>query len=293
MSVTGKPPDNWVRARRRIQRRDSREKLRTMTRRPLMILSIAVLLVAGLAVGITLGLKSETIAGRYCQKVFVPAYFDAGGWPLATTGKHMPDAMILNPATGIGAGTAPNPEFQAAVRQAHKAGIAVLGYSSSADGQRPIAQIEADVRNYKNWYGVNGIFLDSVIGTGAEFPYYRRISDYIHQTIPGSQVWLNPGIYPARQYMSVGDVLMVFEGTYAQYRAISVPAWARSFPADRFANTVYGAYTSAQANSAISLARSRNAGYVFVTNLSGANPYDALPGYWSSEVTAITAGCGR
>jgi len=293
MPVTGNPPDSWVKARRRIQRRESREKLRTMAKRPLTILAVAVLLAAGLAVGITLGLKSETIAGRYCQKSFVPAYFDASGWPQATSGKHTPAAMILNPATGIGAGTAPNPGFQDAVRQAHKAGIAVLGYSSTADGQRPLAQIEADVRNYKNWYGINGIFLDSVGGTGADFPYYRRISDYIHRIIPGSQVWLNPGIYPARQYMSIGDVVMVFEGTYAQYRDISVPGWARGFPADRFADTVYGAYTSSQANSAISLARSRNAGYVFVTNLSGANPYDALPGYWTSEVTAITAGCGR
>jgi hypothetical protein len=93
--------------------------------------------------------------------------------------------------------------------------------------------------------------------------------------------------------MSVSDVLMVFEGTYPQYRAAPVPAWARDYPADRFANTVYGAVTSSQANSAISLARSRNAGYVFVTNLSLPNPYDALPAYWSSEVTAITAGCGR
>jgi Spherulation-specific family 4 len=293
MSVTGNPPESWVKARRRIQRRDSRNKLRSMSKRPLTILAIVVLLAAGLAVGITLGLKSETIAGRYCQKVFLPAYFDASGWPQATSAKHTPAAMILNPATGIGAGTAPNPAFQAAVRRAHKAGIMVLGYSSSADGRRPLAQIEADVRNYKAWYGVNGIFLDSVGGTSAEFPYYRRISDYIHRIMPGAQVWLNPGNYPERQYMSVGDVVMVFEGTYAQDRDVLVPNWARSYPADRFANTVYGANTSAQANSAIKMARSRNAGYVFVTNLSGSNPYDALPGYWSSEVAAITAGCSR
>jgi len=30
-----------------------------------------------------------------------------------------------------------------------------------------------------------------------------------------------------------------------------------------------------------------------VTNLSGGNPYDALPSYWSSEVTAISSGCGQ
>lgn len=257
------------------------------------MLVVAAVVVLGLAVGITAGLKSENIAGRYCQKVFVPSYFGASGWPSVTAAKHMPSAMILNPSTGIGAGTAPNPAFQAAVRQARRAGITVLGYSSTADGTRPAAQILADVRHYKAWYGVNGIFLDSADGTSAEFAYYKHLYNYIHRVIPGSSVWMNPGVYPLRQYMSVSDVLMVFEGTYPQYRSAPVPAWARDYPADRFANTVYGAVTSSQANSAISLARSRNAGYVFVTNLSLPNPYDALPAYWSSEVTAITAGCGR
>lgn len=293
MSVTGKPPDSWVKARRRIQRRDARERLRAMSRRPLIVLAVAAVLVLGLAAGITAGLKSETITGHYCQKVFVPAYFAASDWPSVTRTKHMPSAMILNPSTGIGAGTAPNPAFQAAVRQARKAGIKVLGYSSTADGTRPAAQILADVRHYKAWYGVNGIFLDVVNGTGADLHYYKRLYDDIHRVIPGSSVWLNPGIYPERQYMSVSDVLTVFEGTYAQYRPIQVPGWARDYPADRFANTIYGAVTSAQANSAISMARSRNAGNVFVTNLSGSNPYNALPSYWSSEVAAIGAGCGR
>ncbi len=289
--MTGNPPDSWVKARKRVQRRDSREKLRALARRPLTILGVAMILVLGLAAGITFGLKSETIAGRYCQKVFVPAYFDAGGWPQAASGKHAPSVMILNPATGIGAGTAPNPAYQSVVRQMQAKGTMVLGYSSTADGLRPVAQIEADVRNYRAWYGVRGIFLDSVNGTSGELPYYEQLASYIHRTIPGSSVWINPGIYPERQYMSVGDVVMVFEGTYAQYRNVQVPGWARGFSADRFANTVYAAFSSTQANSAISLARSRNAGYVYVTNLSGSNPYDGLPSYWPSEMIAITSGC--
>jgi hypothetical protein len=107
MSVTGKPPESWVKARRRVYRRDSREKLRAMSRRPLTVLAVAAVLVLGLAVGITAGLKSENIAGRYCQKVFLPAYFGASGWPQVSRAKHMPSAMILNPSTGIGPATRP------------------------------------------------------------------------------------------------------------------------------------------------------------------------------------------
>jgi Spherulation-specific family 4 len=292
MSRTGNLPDDWVKTRKRLQRRDSREKLRALARKPLTILAVAVILVLAVAAGVVAGLKSEGITGRYCQKTFVPAYFDASAWPQATVGKHRPSAMILNPSTGIGAGSGPNSGYQSAARQAHAKGIMILGYSSTAFGSRPISQIEADVRNYKAWYGVNGIFLDSVSGTASALPYYRKLARYIHQTIPGSSVWLNAGNYPDQRYMSIGDVLMVFEGTYAQYRDVQVPSWARNFPATRFANTIYGAVTSSEANSAISLSRSRNAGYVFVTNLTEPNPYDALPGYWSSEVTAISSGCG-
>jgi hypothetical protein len=31
-------------------------------------------------------------------------------------------------------------------------------------------------------------------------------------------------------------------------------------------------------------------GYVYITNLSGGNPYDGLPSHWDSEVSALTAG---
>jgi hypothetical protein len=296
MSMMDKPPDNWLKARRRVQRRNAnaRGRLSTLISRPVTVVVIVAVVVLGAAAGITVGLTSPgTVSSSHCQRVVVPAYFDPTTWSQATASKPAPSAMILNPATGVGAGTAPDPAFQTAVRQARAAGTAILGYSSTNSGLRPIAQIEADVRNYKAWYGVTGIFLDSVNGVTSELPYYEQLASYIHRVIPGSSVWLNPGIYPDRQYMSVGDVVMVFEGTYAQYRNIQVPSWARDFPPTRFANTIYGALSSSQANMAISLSQRRNAGYVYVTNLAGSNPYNALPSYWSSEDSAIATGCGQ
>jgi hypothetical protein len=291
MSVTGSPPDSWQKTRRRLHRRDTRQRLRTLARRPAVIAVIVVVVLLAAAGGITAALKSQASAG-HCQKTFIPAYFPADVWAQVAGTKPVPSAMILNPSTGIGAGTAPNPSYQAAAKQARESGSAVLGYSSTADGLRPVSQIEADVRNYKAWYGVTGIFLDSVNGVPGELSYYEQLTSYIHRVIPGAVIWLNPGIYPDQQYMSLGNVMMVFEGTYDQYQGSQVPNWARNYPASRFANTIYGASSSAQANSAVSLSRSRNTGYIFVTNLTGANPYDALPSYWSTVNSAITTGCG-
>lgn len=288
-----KPPDEWLKVRRRIHRQNSPPMLRALTWRPVTVVVIAAVVVLGAAVGITEGLSSGGTSPSRCQKAFVPAYFDQSTWSQATASTPAPSAMILNPSTGMGAGTAPNPALQSVVKQAQVEGTTILGYSSTASGLRPIAQIEADVRNYKYWYRVSGIFLDSVNGVSGELPYYEQLASYIRRVIPGSTVWLNPGIYPDQRYMSVGNVVMVFEGTYAQYLNDQVPTWAHAFPATRFANTIYGAASSSEADSAISLSRSRNAGYVYVTNLAGSDPYNALPSYWSSEITAITTGCGH
>lgn len=291
MSVTGSPPDSWQKSRRRMQRRDARQRLRTLARKPATIAVIVVVLLLG-AAGITTAVLSSQNSSSHCQRAFIPAYFPAGVWSQVAATKPVPSAMILNPSTGIGAGRAPNPDYQAATKQAQAAGSAVLGYASTADGLRPIGQVEADIRNYKAWYGVNGIFLDSVNGVPGELSYYQQLTSYIHKIIPGATIWLNPGIYPDQQYMSLANVMMVFEGTFAQYQDAQVPSWANNYPATRFANTIYGASSSAQASSAVSLSRSRNAGYIYVTNLAGADPYDALPSYWSTLAATIATGCG-
>ena len=76
-------------------------------------------------------------------------------------------------------------------------------------------------------------------GTASDAAYYRQLASFIHTYNAGSSVWLNPGQYPDQSYMSIGDVVMVFEGTYAQYLGLQVPGWAGSYPASKFAHTVY------------------------------------------------------
>ncbi|HEY1640851.1 MAG TPA: spherulation-specific family 4 protein [Streptosporangiaceae bacterium] len=232
-------------------------------------------------------------ASARCQAPFVPAYFWSGKiWRQAIASKPAPRDIILD-VTGTGAGNSPEPHFQALVRRARARGIAVLGYSSTEYGRRPAAAVRADVRHYRSWYHVDGMFLDLVAGTARRLPYYRRLARYIRQDTTGSVIWLNPGVFPGRGYMSAGDVVMVFEGSYASYRHFRVPGWSRHYRAARFAHVIYAA-SRAQLSQAISLTRSKRAGQVFITGRSGApgtNPYGGLPWYWAQEDTALTAGC--
>lgn len=233
---------------------------------------------------------SQAAAARYCRQLVVPAYFYSSAlWAQADGSKPAPGDIILD-ISGVGAGDAPQAHFTTVVRQAKARGVTILGYISTVDGQRPAAQVENEVRNYRQWYGVTSIFLDRVSGVPPQADYYRQLVRYIHRFSPGSSVWLNPGDFPDQDYMSIGDVVMVFEGTYSQYLSLHQPGWVRRYPASKFAHTIY-ATPGSRLDAVFQLAASRRAGHVYVTDDSGDNPYDTLPSYWSRETTAAPAGC--
>ena len=247
----------------------------------------AVLVVAAGAVA----LRSVTGSRSGCQEAFVPAYFYPGAsWTGAITSQPPPSVMILD-VTSSGAGSAPNRNYQAAVQRARAAGITIMGYSSTDYTRRPAAAVEADVTHYRSWYHVRDIFLDEASSDGGAAAYYQRLASYIHSVNPGSTVMLNPGTYPDQRYMAIGDIVMVYENTYANYVKLRVPGWVRNYPAAKFANAIY-ATSGPELAGAISLSRQRNAGYIYVTGNSGANPYRALPAYWPAE-NAIIARCAH
>lgn len=224
-----------------------------------------------------------------CQEAVVPAYFYPGAdWAKAITSKPPPSLMILD-VTSSGAGSSPDRNYQAAVKRAQRAGITIMGYSSTDYTRRPAAAVEADVSHYRSWYHVTDIFLDEASSDGGGAAYYQRLATYIHGVNPGSKVMLNPGTYPDQRYMSIGDIVMVYENTYASYVKLRVPGWVRNYPAAKFAYVIY-ATSGSELAGAISLSQRRNAGYIYVTGNSGTNPYSSLPAYWPSEI-AIIARC--
>ena len=229
-------------------------------------------------------------AARQCRAVFIPAFFSPGDqWTQAIESQPPPHTIILD-ITSTGAGSAPEPGFLAVVKRAQAAGTRVLGYATTDYGHRPAAAVEADVRNYRAWYGVTDTFLDLAANGADQLGYYQTLASYIRAVNPGATLWLNPGEYPDQRYMSIANVLMVFEGSYASYRDLQVPSWAQHYPAARFAHTIY-ATPASDLTSAVALSGSRGGGNVYVTDRSGANPYSGLPGYWSREDTAITSSC--
>ena len=256
-------------------------------RRPRGLVILTVILVLLGAAGLAARLVVRP--GPPCQASFVPAFFPPSDWNRAAVGGTGPAVMILNPASGPG--TAPNPEFRTAVQRAKANGSRVIGYIGTNYGLRPLWQSELYIRQYREWYGVQGVFLDQSPTSGtAQIGYYRTLARYIHRLSPGAPIWLNPGVYPDRAYMSVGSVVMAFEGSYQSYLGLKVPKWARHYPPDRFAHTIYAA-TRHDLTDAVRLSIHRDAGYVFVTDDVTPNPYSALPSYWGHEAPSVAANC--
>jgi hypothetical protein len=218
-----------------------------------------------------------------CPGSLIPAYvppqaiidFVAGGW--------VPWLLIVNPAAGPG--SEPHPPYREAVRAAQGGGARVLGYIATAYAARPRAAVEADIDRYATWYGVDGVFLDEAAHSEAQLDYYRALGRRaLTDGVP--LVVLNPGTVPARGYFDVADVVVTFEGPFADFadRLATMPRWLREVPPERVAHLVYGA---SRAQALETVAARAGTGYLYVTSGTPPDPWSTLPDYLAEEQAAL------
>jgi hypothetical protein len=191
----------------------------------------------------------------------------------------------MNPNSGPGSSIDPN--YLTAIQQSQSSGITIIGYVHTSYGTRDTTTVLSEIDDYYTWYSVDGIFLDEVASSCTSLPYYTTLYDFIKTRNGLELVVLNPGIYPGECYMSVADVVVVFEDTYANYLGDTPPAWVSGYPRQKFWHIVHSASSSANMANAIQLAQQRHAGRVYITDDTGANPYDALPSYWTTELQTV------
>jgi hypothetical protein len=228
-------------------------------------------------------------------EVLVPAYFyPAGadnGWPAMTSAaSQVAITAILNPASGPG--TAIDPTYTGVVNTFRGAGGRVIGYVSTSYASRPIADVITDINRYRTFYNIDGFFLDEMTSSSAsgDISYYSQLHNYIKGLNPGYRVVTNPGINVPQGYFSapVADTICTFEH-FSGYSTWSPASFTASYSPRRSANLPYEIATSSAMTTAINYANSKRVGYVYVTDDTGANPWDRLPTYWTDEISSIRA----
>ena len=98
----------------------------------------------------------------------------------------------------------------------------------------------------------------------------------------------NPGINTQEAYLTrlCADVLVTFE-VDTGYATHVVDGWVTNQLARQFCHLPYNVASATTMTNDVNLAVARNVGWIYVTDDSGANPWDTLPTYWTNEVNYV------
>jgi hypothetical protein len=242
-------------------------------------------------------------ASRPPQQLAVPVYLPASSGDWDRVWAAMPTAIIIVINANSGPGDQVAPHLTKALTNAHARGSRAVGYihtewANTRTRTRTISVIKAEIDKWFRFYPkLDGIFIDEVTGgsdCASARNYYKLIYDYVKSRRPAATVILNPGTAVDSCYLDVADIVVTFEGSFADYQSKWSNAdrgWETPGNAHRIWHIVHTT-PSAQWNTALDLSRARNAGYVYVTHLRAdptVNTFGALPPYFRDQVTNVKA----
>jgi hypothetical protein len=212
-------------------------------------------------------------------------------WDDVATANHtVPITAIINPDNGPG-GAGPNADYVHGMADLAAGGVTMIGYVSTGYGTRSLSAIEADIDLWASSFpGTSGIFLDEQSNDPTKLSFYQTLYSYIHTKPSLTKVIGNPGTNTPESFISAptADTTVLFENG-SGWSSYTTDGYVTNYPRSKFAAIVYNLSTAAQMQSAVELAAQRDFGYVFATNDHGANPYDTLPSYWTSEVSYVAS----
>ena len=225
--------------------------------------------------------------------LLVPAYFDSSstGWQqLTVAASRVPLVAIANLNNGPGTGPTADADYGRVLRNVRTAGGQVIGYVYTQYTRRSLEAVERDMRLWHERYPLDGFFVDEMTNDSltSSLQYYEHLLEYARSLNPGYRVVANPGTNTQEAYLRrpTTDVLVIFEH-HTGYGTFAPSAWTQRYSPTQFAHLPYAIEGSEGMTNALHLAVSRRAGFVYVTDDSGDNPWDRLPTYWAAEVAWV------
>lgn len=238
---------------------------------------------------------SETTDTAVQPELALPTYWN----PTSSYNSQLLDSashvgfVVVDVSSGPGSGAQSN--YRTEIDNEESAGIKVYGYIATDSGASSLSTVEAEVNEWYAYYKLNGIFFDQAPGatwTAAQETYYQTLYSFVKaksgSNVFGTTVVLNTGTTPSQYVMTVSDIVCDYQNAESDYATAAAPSWAAQYPASRFWNIISEAQSS-NLQADISLATSRNVGYVYVTPVTGNNPYGQLPSssFWLAEIADL------
>ena len=223
-------------------------------------------------------------------RLLIPAYFYPAGsalkdWKrLFEAARTVPLAAIVNPDSGPGKRADAN--YKDIFSRARNTKLTLLGYVTLSYGKRPISAVKADVDSWLYFYPeVQGLFLDEQPSQPEFAPFALEVFAYVRGRLGNGLMVTNPGVPCAPEYLAGRDapVACLFEHETG-FSSFQIPDWARAKGADFVAMLFYHVKSADLMRTTLADATRKGAGYCYITDAPGPNPWDRLPTYWQQEV---------
>ena len=246
------------------------------------ILSILLIITIGMACGIVLEPPQNAAALIPSTGIIVPLYSYPGQvWDDLVKEKNshpsVPVVAIINPDSGPGER---DPNYATGIKKLQSAGIIVLGYvyTHKVDS----STIKNYVNDYKNWYGINGIFFDGMSNVSGNEKFYADISNYTKSQGLNYTVG-NPGTDTLPSYIGTVDNMVLYDNPGLPLVS-SLGGWHTNFTRNNFSIVSYGVN---DLNKTYVENIAKHVQYMYVTNSTLPNPFSTLPKYFDGLMGMI------
>jgi hypothetical protein len=238
--------------------------------------------------------KTAVAGGSQRLRLLVPAYIYPAGdgqkeWQrLNSAASKVEIVAIANPSSGPGEER--NIDYAAAFTEASSAGVKLIGYVSTDYGKRPQAKIKDDVDTWLRFYPqIRGFFFDQQPRESQHAARFAELHTYVKGILRDALVITNPGVPCDQAYFDLGvaDVICVFVN-YQGFDEFELPSTLQAFSPTRFAAMPYNVGNAATMRSVVKDAIIKRIGYLYISDAKPPNQWGKLPGYWETEVEAIS-----
>ena len=238
---------------------------------------------------------SHTAAALSQQSIAVPSYFT--DWTALLQKSPPAKLAIVNNNSGPYGGWF---NYSSNISSAQNKGVRVVGYVDTAYAAKSEGDVQSEINSWYSQYpSLQGIFFDQVkTGSGTTacsdslYTYYSHLANQVHAHA-GAWAVLNPGspvpsCYPSN---NLGDLIVTFEGSADSYLNAFTStnrSWETAANSGKIWHIVYGT-SDTQLGQVLDASRSRQAGYVYVTDLPlSPNPFSRIASFWAAEADNVS-----